>query len=388
MSDGVLLLDGHTRSALAVARSLGRHGLSVTVAAEAQPCLAGCSKYSGRNLTCPSPMKQPEAFTGWLIETAEQNDYELILPMTDVSTVLAARIQAALPNLPVPSSEALDPVLDKLLLIRLASENQIPVPETWEVSQEDLQFPVIVKSRRSFTYQDGAWTEGGVKVVRNQQELISSYQSMDRPLVQEFIPGWGEGVFVLCNRGELRALFSHRRIRETPPQGGVSTLRESIPVDPRLVTPITNLLRKLKWHGPAMFEFRVDNRDGTPKLMEVNPRFWGSLHLAIISGLDFPWLLYRMVTEPEIETSVDYTYGARSRWLLGDFNRLLLAMKNLPDQTSYTGELMRFLRFDRRTQLEIESFDDPKPTFSEYRAYFLDMLRTISSRISPRSGKR
>jgi len=43
-----------------------------------------------------------------------------------------------------------------------------------------------------------------------------------------------------------------------------------------------------------MVEFRVDARDGTAKLMEVNPRFWGSLQLSILSGADFPYLLYNL----------------------------------------------------------------------------------------------
>ena len=40
-------------------------------------------------------------------------------------------------------------------------------------------------------------------------------------------------------------------------------------------------------------EFRIDSRDGVPKIMEVNPRFWGSLQLSILSGVDFPYLLYK-----------------------------------------------------------------------------------------------
>ena len=34
-----------------------------------------------------------------------------------------------------------------------------------------------------------------------------------------------------------------------------------------------------------------------PKLIEVNPRFWGSLALAIYAGIDFPYLLYKLAME-------------------------------------------------------------------------------------------
>ena len=49
-------------------------------------------------------------------------------------------------------------------------------------------------------------------------------------------------------------------------------------------------MRALNWKGIAMVEWKVDPRDGRPKLMEVNPRFWGSLELAVRSGVDFPVL--------------------------------------------------------------------------------------------------
>lgn len=39
-----------------------------------------------------------------------------------------------------------------------------------------------------------------------------------------------------------------------------------------------------------MVEWKVDLRDGRPKLMEINPRFWGSLELAVRSGVNFPSL--------------------------------------------------------------------------------------------------
>jgi predicted ATP-grasp superfamily ATP-dependent carboligase len=52
-----------------------------------------------------------------------------------------------------------------------------------------------------------------------------------------------------------------------------------------------SLLKELQWAGVADVEFMIDPRDGTPKLMEINPRFWSSLYLALECGVDFPWLL-------------------------------------------------------------------------------------------------
>ena len=71
-----------------------------------------------------------------------------------------------------------------------------------------------------------------------------------------------------------------------PITGGASALRESVPVDAELLGYAQRLLGELRWTGLAMVEFRV-GPDG-PVLMEINGRIWGSLPLAVKSGVDFP----------------------------------------------------------------------------------------------------
>lgn len=78
------------------------------------------------------------------------------------------------------------------------------------------------------------------------------------------------------------------------------------------------LLRELNWYGLAMVEFKVDPRDGVPKLMEINPKLWGSLNLAIASGVDFPALLYRLAVDGDVRPVFDYQVGVRCRFLLAD----------------------------------------------------------------------
>src|SRR4030042_1929504 len=70
---------------------------------------------------------------------------------------------------------------------------------------------------------------------------------------------------------------------ESPGGGGPSTLRESVR-DETLCRTTERLLSALGWTGVAMAEFKVDPRDGRPKPLEVNPRVWGSLHHALLSG--------------------------------------------------------------------------------------------------------
>src|SRR6185312_113515 len=100
------------------------------------------------------------------------------------------------------------------------------------------------------------------------------------PILQKFVPGQGKGVSGLCDHGRPVALYAHERLRDVRPSGSGSTLRRSVPLEPRLREPVERLLAELQWHGPVMVEFR-DDGCSPPALMEVNGRFWGSTQLAV-----------------------------------------------------------------------------------------------------------
>jgi protein tyrosine phosphatase (PTP) superfamily phosphohydrolase (DUF442 family) len=114
----------------------------------------------------------------------------------------------------------------------------------------------------------------------------------------------------------------HRRIRETPPTGGVSCCAISI-YESDLLAIGKRLLDALVWHGVAMVEFKRERSTGDLYLMEINPKFWGSLDLAIASGVDFPVLDVSMAIGEEIPYSNDYKIGIKFHWPLdGEINHI------------------------------------------------------------------
>jgi predicted ATP-grasp superfamily ATP-dependent carboligase len=127
------------------------------------------------------------------------------------------------------------------------------------------------------------------------------------------------------------------------------------------------LLGAADWTGPAMVEFRVSDA-GTPYLMEVNGRFWGSLQLAIDCGVDFPWLLYRITRNLPLTPPQPYITGKRLRWLLGDLDSLLIRLRQ--DRESPRGAarvLAAFARscVDLSCRQEILRLSDPRPGVRE-----------------------
>lgn len=392
MNARVLVLDANQRSALAVTRSLGRlAGVTVLTTDTAQRALAGASRFSSRYLQSPSPADKPEAFIDWLERTVEREAITHLFPVTEVSsyTCLMHRERLGSCQLPCADLDTVQQLADKCRLMALAKELGVPHPtsrfieDPLEIDPEKLgPYPVILKPCYSWIRQGDAWLGSSVHIARSSQEFRQLTGTRpylrDYPfLVQDFIPGVGAGVFALYREGEAVAFFAHRRLREKPPGGGVSVLSESAPLDPRLLDLSHRLLDHARWHGVAMVEFRVTPA-GEPYLMEVNPRFWGSLQLSIDCGIDFPRLLFEISQGRHPHVEAEYRTGRRLRWLLGDLDSLYLYLR---DKNQYGGreKIGRILGFLRpgfgSTRHEVNRIDDPGPAGFELAQYLRDLRR-------------
>jgi predicted ATP-grasp superfamily ATP-dependent carboligase len=413
-SKRVLVLDGDTRSALAATRSLGRKGLHVVVAGKEKRTLAGCSKYCRESFSYPPPGEQPDAFVATLKAQCSQRGVSVIFPMTEITTATVLKHRKHFEDLRIPFVEfdVFDAVSDKWRLFQLAQQLGLSIPRTYFISDakelEDtlpklnrsagfqpancpcrrdagatLSFPVVLKPYRSSIDSNGRWISASVRYANSARELkviMGKHEYLQRHpfLIQEYVSGHAEGIFALYDHGKPVVFFAHRRLRERPPSGGVSVLCESIEANPEALNMARLLLDHLGWHGVAMVEFKV-SPEGTPYLMEVNGRFWGSLQLAIDAGVDFPWLLYQLATGRTPDKPSDYATGIKCRWLLGDFVRLCKVMLGnglppLQQLTSRMQSLLQFLRlFDKTTRYEVNRWDDLGPCWLELRRPFRDL---------------
>jgi hypothetical protein len=299
----VLVLDGHSRAAIETVQSLGRAGLELDVAAESLDCVAMHSRYAGMKLLQLRSLP-PAGFHQWLRSLDAERKYELIVPTTETS-LLPLRLLAESDSLRrravLPGDEALDAALDKLKTCGLARQLGVPAPETVLLSRDlpfdfPARYPVVVKPVRSKVAVGGQLQTVAAEVIRDQDTYrrhIERWLPCSDLLRQEFIRGRGVGVEFLFDRGKKVWHFVHERVHEVPLTGGASSYRRSVPATPALLADAQKILSALGWHGVAMVEFRVDAA-GQHWLIEINPRLWGSLALAIDAGVDFPlglWLL-------------------------------------------------------------------------------------------------
>jgi len=344
----VLVTDASGNHALAVVRSLGRHGIRVAAADSAWCAKALFSRYCSARAIYPPATRGASEFLRGLLRILERLKPALLIPMTErtIMAILAGRaaVESRVALAPLPSREAIAVAFDKEETLRLARSLGIAVPRTVSLRSLDdlasvrdgLSYPVVIKPRRSefATFDDRIVPGGAAAYCFQAGDLVPRYLEVHRrapfPLIQEFIPGPGYGVSALCVRGTMRALFAHRRLRTIKPTGSGSSLRESVPPPPEMVEAARALLGALDWHGVAMVEFKLDSRDGRAKLMEINGRFWNSLPLAVAAGVDFPFLLYRLATEGEVPECFEYRSGVRSRWLVGDVQHVAAVLRGRP----------------------------------------------------------
>lgn len=396
----ILVTDGDSRAALAITRSLGRAGHEVVVASKRIRSLAGSSRYCASRVCYPDPDSYGPTFLDFIVDYVAHEKVDVLLPVTDITTLIIGSGRNRIPEscmLPFPDIDTVRTAADKEATMALAERLGVDTPRSITVEAptdasrfgHGLSFPIVVKPFRSRVDTGAGWIYTAVTYAHDEVELGNVLSSLDPRafpvMLQEKIIGPGVGIFICAHRGRVLAAFSHRRLREKPPSGGVSVLRESIALDPLALEFSERLLRELGWTGVAMVEFKQDTRDGRPKLMEINGRFWGSLQLAIDAGVDFPRLLIDSLEHPDMQAVCAYRVGVKTRWLWGDIDALFLRLfrsdanldlpPGFPSRWRYLGEFVK--SFNPATRLEVERLADPGPAFYESAQWLRNVFRTL-----------
>ncbi|WP_075619601.1 ATP-grasp domain-containing protein [Paenisporosarcina indica] len=329
----VFITDGLLRKSLSTTRSLGKQGIQTVVGEKSGFSPSGFSRYCRKRVTYPNPQTKPHLFKEWLFKFLQQENQPVFLPMDDIIMDIVMKhrdeiVKASKCLLPRKSSYEV--AADKYETMQLARQQKIDCPITYLVRRvEDLDhirdtatFPLIIKPRKSSGSR-------GIRKVQKKEDLTPLFleiqQDYPEILVQEFIPlGDRYDVCLLFDQqSEIRASFVQKEIRHFPVAMGPSTVQESVIFDD-LIERSKHLLKPLGWSGIVEVEFMMDSRTNQPKVLEINPRFWNSLDLAVQSGVDFPYLLVQLCLDKEIASQNQYEIGKRSRWLFpGDLLHFL-----------------------------------------------------------------
>jgi len=321
----VLVLECHHGS-LGIARSLGRLGISVYGVDRDVSNPAYRSRYF-RDAFEWDLLKQPtDDSVSFLLDVGRRiGGTPLLIPTSDDTSVLVAERAEQLATRFVFAKQ--DPVLVRKLTSKrdnylLAKSVGVPVPETeFPQSTADVRefsnravFPVMVKGidgRKLFI-------RTGHKMIfaNSPAELIDLYEKMEDPedpniMLQEYIPGGDDTIWMFDGYFDdasiCRAAFPGRKLRQTPPHMG-STSLGILEANDTVVQMTVQFMRDIGYTGILDIGYRYDARDGRYKLLDPNPRIGSTFRLFVgTNGMDVARYLYLDKTgQPLPETTPRY----------------------------------------------------------------------------------
>lgn len=381
----ILCTNGMLSKTLAVVRSLGSRNIKVIVSEKTRWHVSGMSKYCAKTVLSPDPSDQPDRYKDWLFDVIRREKCDMLFPMDDDTMTITIENYGELLKLCkliVPPRESYEKALDKAETIKIAKLAGVSCPATIETfhlgdhpNKEELlkwigqlSVPIVIKPR----FSSGA---RGIRIVNQEDQIWEAFQEVHRhypyPVIQEYIPPGDKYDICLCYdaRHQLKAAYAQKQIRNYPIQKGPSTVHESVHA-PELIELAQRLFMHIPWNGVADIEFMIDPRNGQPMLMEINPRFWSSLHLSIRSGVDFPWIMYQIMEGNDVPPTEEYILGKRGRALLpGD----ILHFLSSPDRWKMNPPV-----WTTKLPDDTISMNDPLPTLG----FFLSALRySLDSKI-------
>ncbi len=392
-----LILGADASAAVAAVQALGRDRVQLHAVCR-KDSLAAASRFLSRVFDAAPESADPLALQ-WVRDIDAAERYALVVPTTESSLRI---LQACADDDPLrrkavlASRASIETALDKAATCSLAVSLGIPVPGASVLGRGTTQdypgnYPVVLKTLRSQVLRAGRLDYAPACIARNRamrDTFIAKWSPHSDIVQQTWVPGVGWGIECLYDRGRLCWWFAHERLHELPLTGGASTYRRARSDPPSgLLVAAETLLDALEWHGVAMVEFRVEP-SGRFVLLEINPRFWGSLPLAIAAGVNFPVGLMRLAAGERLGTLGPTRDGLAMRNLSED---LMWARENWRADSSdpllqthpRLASLLEWLRvLTGRDRWDHFTWTDPGPGLAQLKLLVRHALRFVSSRVS------
>jgi len=373
----VLITDGANKNTLSILRHLDDSECRIDITTHLPKWLTLCSysKYCKNTIKLYSDPQDIDGYAKELIQVLKKADYDVLIPVGLNSNLMASKYKSEIQsyvNLLAPDWEYMKIAANKDMTMNLASCIGVPIPQTVVLDDpRDLrditEFPVVIKSSDE--------SKNYIKYCNNPQELLENFnelfsKSRTKIICQEYIEGFGCGFFGIYQEGRLISHFLHKRLKEFPITGGPSAVAESF-FDEKLYHSGKQLCDALHWNGPIMAEFKYDTIKGEYKLIEINPKLWGSLDLTIEAGINVPKILIQSALRKEIDCTPTYRY-VKYRWVFPDEFKVLVSKPSIK-------ALRDFMTREPDTLTNI-CFTDPLPTMLQIARSFAEGLAIVLNR--------
>ncbi len=336
----MLVTDGETRAVVGLARGLHQGGFEVSAAGaqSARPVAAHWSWSVDERLLLPHPLTDETAFIGELERKLSGGRYSVLLPGSDASLLAISRGRERLEGhalVALPPHEVIERSLDKLALLAAAGRHGLDSPATVachsageaRVAAGRFGYPVLVKPSAS-VFEVGSIPQRTGSFVAVDEDALGNAVSRcgGSYLIQQHELGAVVSVAGVFADGEMLAQATSRYHRTWRPDAGSASYSETIDAPSGLSAKVAALLADLHWEG--LFELELIQRpDGSCAAIDMNPRPYGSVALAIAAGANLPavWCDHVLGRRPD---PVQARSGVFYRWTDADLRHALWQARN------------------------------------------------------------
>lgn len=297
MRKKVFLTDTHWRTSYYICKSLAKKGVKV-IGLKTVDSIFDKSSYYSEMITITPIETNPQKYISKIEQISASGD--ILIPISPEAIKLVAHHYALLSKkllVPPIQLNQLEMALDKQKSINFMQKIGIPIPKSFypkslndaEEALSEISFPIVLK----LSQEGNIPPQNRYGIAHNIDDFKTIFRKLSvfqiPIIVQEYIHGNGVGVSIIANNGTILAMYPHQRLREQFKTGGPSTYCSYFASN-LIENYATTFAQKSKWNGIVMLEFKYNSIEKTLCFMEMNPRFWGSMELAIEAGVNFPYL--------------------------------------------------------------------------------------------------
>lgn len=326
-----LLTDTHVHSAVWGLRALGRAGVPAIAMAPRRGSGGRWSRYAAGRATGPDACVDPAGFADAVTRVAGRHGPLWVYPGQEesVDALLAAAPLPAEVLLPYPDASVVDGVRRKAGLADLAHRVGLGVPPTLYAGPAAGLDPRLVDGPMVLKAQRKGTSLGVARVVEapgDAERLLAGLDPGEEVLLQARLEGSLAALAVVVDReGRLVARFEQRSARTWPAGAGPSAVAVGVAPDEELAERVGAALAERGFWGLAQLQF-LDGPDGRA-LIDVNTRYYGSLALAVASGVNLPVAWHAVACGERLPPPAAYRPGVTYRHLEVD---LIAALHGAP----------------------------------------------------------
>ena len=271
-----------------------------------------------------------------LLDICIKEHVDVVIPIMSAELVALAEneemFRKAGVTLSISNLESLKIANNKLALFEYMKANDIPVPKFWMVNSvedvdpaiEHIGVPVVFKTTEgsgsrgmriidpSKSRFDILFHEKPTSAYVTLQDFKETLQEGDMPpmLAMEYLPGHEFTVDMLCDNGKVLYNMCRRGLNVQ-----TSIILDGVVEDkPEITNLCAQVAEKLKLTGNIGFDVK-ERADGTPVIMECNPRATAGVSEFTASGVNLLYLnIKRCLGEPLPEVTPKYGVIMKRRY--------------------------------------------------------------------------